>query len=355
MIRPIVLGAGPAGSVAALLLAEGGAEPILIDREADIGDAICGGFLSWRTAKALRELGCDPAALGAKRVTRLRLYAGERKAEAALPEAGYGLSRKALDGTLRHLAVERGAQLEIDRARSVVSGCIEGDRRMWESPAIFLATGKYDIRGEARPRGGADLAVGLRVRIPASTELNRLIGAAIELHLFRGGYAGVILQEDGSANICLAMRKSALTDAGGDPWELLKAIARNNAGFARRLAYAEADLPVDTIGAVPYGWIAHEADSGVYRLGDQAAVIPSLAGEGMAIALASGQAAARSYLKGEGPSIYQRRFAQRAARPVRVAETLWHLAETSRGAAAMTVAARLIPGLAGMAMRMSRI
>ncbi|MCP1469501.1 flavin-dependent dehydrogenase [Sphingobium sp. OAS761] len=352
MTRPIVLGAGPAGSMAALMLAEGGSEPILIDRDAEVGDAICGGFLSWRTVEGLRQLGCDPAALGAMPVTRLRLFAKRRTAEAALPEKAYGLSRHGLDSALRQLAIAKGARLEIDRARSVAPGIIEGERRRWESPAIFLATGKHDVRGERRPRDMVNPALGVRVRLPPSAELERLIGAAIELHLFPGGYAGIVLQEGGSANVCLALRKSALADAGGDPWEMLQAVGRENPHFACRMACAEAPLSVDTIGAIPYGWIAQETEEGVYRLGDQAAVIPSLAGEGMAIALASGKAAAQSYLKGVGAPQYQRSFAKRAARPVGVASLLWHIAETPSGALAMTLASRIC---AGLAMRLSRI
>lgn len=355
MSRPVVLGAGPAGSTAALLLARGGAKPILIDRDAEVGDAICGGFLSWKTAGALRNLGLDPVTLGAKQVTRLTIHAGTRVADIALPQVAYGLSRHALDTALRQLAVAEGAQLEIDRARGLAPGSIEADRQSWHSPAIFLATGKHDVRGAARPRAAADLALGLRIRLHPSAALDRLIGDRIELHLFRGGYAGIVLQEGGSANVCLALRKSVLGAAGGDPWTMLQSVARDNPHFAERLTQADARSPVDTIGAVPYGWIARDTHDGIYRLGDQAAVIPSLAGEGMAIALASGRLAAECYLGGVGATLYQRRFAQRAARPLRVAAKLWHMAESQRGAMALTQVARAFPGLTSLAMRWSRI
>ena len=355
MSAPIVLGAGPAGSAAAALLARGGARPTLIDRSETVGDAICGGFLSWRTAQSLRELACDPATLGAHRVTRLRLYAGEHMAEAALPAPGFGLSRRALDTALRDRAVAAGTRLEIDRARSIAPGRIEGERQGWTSPAIFLATGKHDVRGHARPREAADPALGLRIRVLGSPALAALIDDAIELHMFPGGYAGIVLQEDGSANICLALRKSALADAGGDPWSLLERLAGDHPQFARRFAPATQDLPIDTIGAVPYGWIAQDTEDGLYRLGDQAAVIPSLAGEGMAIALASARDAARAFLAGENAESYQQRFARRAARPVRTAQALWHLGENPLAAGAMAMVAKRLPALARLAMRLSRI
>ena len=75
---PIVLGAGPAGCAAAIVLAQDGAAPILLDRDAEARDALCGGFLSWRTAQQLRALGVDPAALGAARPLRTHASAGNR-------------------------------------------------------------------------------------------------------------------------------------------------------------------------------------------------------------------------------------------------------------------------------------
>ena len=46
MSPPLILGAGPAGCATAIVLAEAGRAPILIDRDASVGDALCGGFMS---------------------------------------------------------------------------------------------------------------------------------------------------------------------------------------------------------------------------------------------------------------------------------------------------------------------
>jgi len=359
--RPLVLGAGPAGSMAAMLLARGGAEPILIDRDAEVGDALCGGFMSWRTAARLQNAGLELADLGAQRVTRLALYAGRREAHAQLPEQGYGLSRHALDTKLRAMAVEAGAQLEIDRAREVscsgIGGVIAGERQDWRSDTIFLASGKHDVRRLSRPRVDDDSALGIRMRIPCNAELAQLVGDAIELHFFPGGYAGIVLQEDGAANICLALRKSLLAEAGGTPRALLLALGEAHPAFGKRIAHAAQDLPIQTIGAVPYGWIARDTVAGLFRLGDQAAVIPSLAGEGMAIALASAENAVVHWLAGGASQAenYQRAFAAEALRPVKTAKAIWSLAETRHGGQLITAAANLAPPLANMAMRASRI
>ena len=157
------------------------------------------------------------------------------------------------------------------------------------------------MRGFGRQRETADPALGLRLRITPSSTLARRISGRIELHLFDGGYAGIVMQEGGTANICLAVRKSLLARYDADPRSLLTALASENPHFGLRLEGQWRDCKVDTIGAVPYGWTTSETRPGVFRLGDQCAVIPSLAGEGIDIAVASGIAAARAWLAG-GPS-----------------------------------------------------
>ncbi len=357
MKAPLILGAGPAGCMAAIKLARSGAEPVLVDRDAVVGDALCGGFLSWRSAERLRAIGLQLPDIGAHPVTRLVLYAGTAEAQATLPLTGFGLSRHALDSALRKLAVDSGARLEIDRIRALAPGMAEGERQDWRSDSIFLAAGKHDVRGQARPRQADDPALGLRIRIPAQAALTPLLAGKIELHLFPGGYAGIVCQEDGSANICLALRKSLLARAGGSPRALLDQMAAQHPQFGARMAFAAADLPVDSIGAVPYGWIAQSTQPGLFRLGDQAAVIPSLAGEGMSIALTSGALAARHWLAGgaEAAPFYQSEMARAAKRPVGVAKLIWETAESERFGAPLVKMARLAPWLTGWAMRASRI
>ncbi len=354
---PLVLGAGPAGSAAAIALAEAGRPPVLLDRDAEVRDQLCGGFLSWRTAEQLRALGVEPARLGARRVERLALIAGEREAALPLPAPAFGLSRRALDTALRRRALALGAELEVDTARSVEGTTVVGRRRTWAGEALFLATGKHDVRGPGRPRKARDPALGLRIRLAASPAREALLGGRIELHLFAGGYAGIVLQEDGSANVCLAVRKSQLAASGGDPVELLAALADGQPAFARRLGDDWRGRPVETVGAVPYGWIAHETRPGLFRLGDQAAVIPSLAGEGIAIALASGAMAARHWLEhgAEGAERYQRELAARVTGPIRTARLAWALAETPLAARLGLALARRVPPVVGWLMSASRI
>ena len=354
---PVILGAGPAGCAAAIALARNGGEPVLIDRDAEVGDALCGGFMSWRTAATVAELGIDLAQLGAQRVTSLRLFAGHHSAQSDLPEPAYGLSRHSFDSALRRTAITAGAKLEIDTIRALEPGCARGEAREYRSGSLFLASGKHDLRGAARPRIARDPALGLRLRIATDPGLNALVGESIELHLFEGGYAGIVLQEDGSANVCLALRKSLLARAGNEPAHLFEMLAGESPAFAERLEFASANPRIATIAAVPYGWIAQNTAPGLFRLGDQAAVIPSLAGEGMSIAIASGIAAAQAWQQGGGAAApaYQQAFARRVGRPIREAEAIWHMGENALGGPALTQMAQHVAPAARLAMRLSRI
>ncbi|MBJ6122401.1 NAD(P)/FAD-dependent oxidoreductase [Sphingomonas mollis] len=328
----LILGGGPAGTAAAIALAQfGGERPLLLERSRETGNALCGGFLSWRSLDTLATLGIAADDLNRARITRTRLFAGSAMAEAPLPRPALAVSRHRLDTLLMAraatvAAVERGVAvraIEDDTIRLADGGTLTTD-------ALFLATGKHDLRGLARPEDarGADPTLGLRVRLTPHPALGALVGDAIELHLFDRGYAGLAVQEDGSANLCLAVRRSRLTEAGS-PAALLTALADRSPALADRLAYMAPGEPIDAIANVPYGWRQRDGVAGLFRLGDQAGVIPSLAGEGMGIALASGIAAARAHAGG-GPAAaarWQTRFARTLARPIGVADWLRTLAE----------------------------
>ena len=342
-MHTLIVGAGPAGCATAIGLARRGVQPVLLERTRETGDALCGGFLSWRTLDRLRALGIDPDRLSRRRIGRVHVFAGEREAEAPLPFPALAVSRRTLDTIMLAEAERVGAGVERGVAvRSAEAGSVTlADGTALSPEALFLAVGKHDLRGLPRPTPGPDddPALGIRVRLAPSDVVCRRIEDAIELHLFDRGYAGLAVQEDGSANLCLAVRRSRLREAG-TPDLLLQAIALEAPAFGDRLAMRETGSGVDAVANVPYGWRMREGVAGLFRLGDQAAVIPSLAGEGMGIAIASGCSASAAYLRrGAGASAaWQRDFARDAARPIRVAGLVRDLAEGP-------IAARALPWL----------
>ena len=326
--------------------------PVLIERCPGERDLVCGGFLGWDALAALKRLGLDPTALGARPIHRLRLAAGTRTVEAALPRAAAGLSRRRLDAALLLMAEEAGAAVLRGRAARTVEGRTVrlDDGEEIEADALFLATGKHELRGAARDIGGRPASVGLRAALPASPQLAAGLAGTIELHLYDGGYAGLLLQEDGAANLCLSVERARMADG---PEALLAELMREAPLLAKRIGGA---VPRDwqAVAGVPYGWRARSTEPGRYRIGDQAAVIASLAGDGIAVALASATTAAQACLHGAGARAYQVAFERRARRPLAVAELLRGMAENRlRRGLMMTLAG--VPGLAAAAARLTRI
>ncbi len=333
MSRPLVIGAGLAGSAAAIGLARAGTPPLLVERARETGDAICGGFLSWQTLATLDRLGLDTAALGGQRVTSLRLFAGKRSLEASLPRPGMGLSRRRLDTLLLDSAERLGTAVErgVSIRRVEHSTAITADGATLCAHTILLAIGKHGMAGHPRQppaRVAADPVIGLRLRIGASAAGERLVGEAVELFLFDRGYAGLVRQEDGSLNLCLAVHKSRLAVAESRPQTLIAQWGVENPRLGERLASADPVAPIDAIASVPYGWRMITGTNGLWYLGDQAACIPSLAGEGMGIALASAESAVEAWRRGEGAASWQRRFSDRLALPMGIARFAWSAAET---------------------------
>ncbi|KQN28727.1 NAD(P)/FAD-dependent oxidoreductase [Sphingomonas sp. Leaf38] len=333
----LIVGGGLAGAATAIGLARAGLPHLLVERSRETGDAICGGFLSWRTLETLAALGIDPDRLNPQRVTRARIFAGNRCAEADLPHPAVSVTRDRLDTVMLAEAARLGTAIE----RGVTVREIDGttvrlaDGTTMATDTLFLASGKHDVRGAARPEEarGADPTLGIRVRIVPSPTLARSLASCIELHLFDRGYAGLALQEDGTANLCMAVHRSRL-QAAGSPAQLLEALGREMPMLGEWVALIDPKASIDAIANVPYGWRQRTGVDAVFRLGDQAGVIPSLAGEGMGIALASGVAAATAYTGGgpDAASAWQVAFARRLARPIGIAGIVRHIAESERAA-----------------------
>lgn len=319
----LVIGAGPAGCAAAIALSRVGAPPLLIEREAAAAEKVCGEFLAADALARLAALDVDARALGAAPITRLLLAAGRRDAALPLPFAAFGLPRATLDAALRARAIEAGAtirQAQAVEARPHARGWqlrLAGGETL-VARGIVLATGKHELRGVARPpRGGA---IGVKLPLDGVP-----IGDAIALLACRGGYAGLQPRPDGGANLCAALdpRAPGVAEAARDPHAFLAHVLRGSATAERLLRDARPALPRPlTIAGLPYGFRARGGAAGLYRAGDQLSVIPSLCGDGIAMALASGVSAAAAIRAGGEAAMHHAAWSAGIALPMRLAGLL---------------------------------
>src|ERR1700678_1490057 len=107
-VECLAIGGGLAGAMAAMRLTQAGREDLLIEKERTAHDKVCGEFLSPEAVAYLREAGVEPLGLGAARLRRVRLAAGERVIDASLPFEALSLSRRMLDEALLTKADEAG-------------------------------------------------------------------------------------------------------------------------------------------------------------------------------------------------------------------------------------------------------
>jgi len=357
----LIAGGGPAGAAVAIRLARGGVRPLLIERRHDSRDVVCGGFLGADAIAGLASLGIDPMELGARPIRRVRIAAGERIAETSLPFAAAGLSRGALDAALLARAAGEGAIIErgvsVRRVDREARRLTLGDGGAVAGGALFLATGKHELRGGRRAIAAARApAVGLRIGLAPSLRLAAALEDVIELHLFRHGYAGLLLTEDGSVNLCLSIAQSRLKAAGGEATTLMAALAQEAPLLAERFGTAAGGGIWSSVARIPYGWRATQGEPGVFRLGDQSAVIASLAGDGIAIALASAAAAAQYFLDGGASAsiAYQADFSRRVRRPIEIANALRRWGERPAAAKPLVSLFSHLPSLVRHAARSTR-
>jgi menaquinone-9 beta-reductase len=356
MTRPVIIGGGLAGGAAAARLAVLGQRPLLLEREAAAHDKICGEFLSVEAAAHLAALGFDIGRLGGAPIAHVRLHVGRRSAAARLPFVATGLSRRSLDWALLDHAERQGADVRRD---TVVRQISDGKAMVADGAiagTLLLATGKHELRGQGRDAAGTiSNLIGFKQFFRATPALRESLDGTVAITAFDGGYAGLQCVEGGRLNLCLLVERDRFRALGGT-WPALFAALVREPGLAL-LADAEALLPKPlTISAVPYGYLAQpQRDDPVYRLGDQAAVIPSFCGDGMAMALHGGRLAADMLTAGAAAPVFQARLRGDVGAQVRLATRVQRLSNSPLGRFALIAGLGAVPAALAVLAKWTRV
>lgn len=363
--QTLIIGGGPAGSAAAIALARAGKLVCLLERKQGSHDKVCGEFISGEAAEYLRGLGIDLKALGAKPIDQARLYNGHGVLTTHLPFTAWSLSRRILDAALLDQAQCVGADVRAGVAVRVLQpmrsgwsvGTLDKQLPAISAEKVLLASGKHDLRDWRRPRAMREL-VGLKMHLRLNRVQQEKLRGAVEVHLFNGGYAGLEPIEDDKANLCFLVDKSVYHDCRRQWSRVTQWLQRQSPHLEDRLRGAVACWPRPlAVYGTPYGFINAPNDSvpGLFRLGDQTAVIPSFAGDGIAIALRSGMLAADVVQAGGTSADYGRRTEAEFKQPLRNARALEHIFAQRSGRAAAFLVGRLWPNLVTRAIRGTRL
>lgn len=304
-----IIGAGPAGSSAAIQLATKGYSVALLDKEQFPREKLCGDFLNPVNWPLLRELKVERAVLARPHekvsIFRFTSFSGE-EAEIPLPAGrdgavvGLGLRRFDLD----HVLLERANSLGVtvldgwkpkELERQPDGWMLKADKSLLGARVLIGADGRNSWvahhLGLADPAAMQGRSVGFQFRLKCA---NRSTGK-IEIHLFPGGYAGVVGLDGDTVTLGLAIEKHRLLDGRPEqsllesilpqnPW--LKEILRSGSVSEMRSTYPVYFPPRRTYG------------DGVLLVGDAARVNEPVTGEGIYFALKSGVFAAKTVDEG---------------------------------------------------------
>ena len=294
----VVVGAGPAGSMAARELARRGATVLLIDRASFPRYKVCGCCINERALAALAGVGLGVLVehCGGNEIQRLRM--GAAGYQATVPIGGQSLSRAVFDEALATEAVRSGAQF-LDGTQVRLGHVTEISRsligRKDGRDSLIVARVVLGADG----LGGKQLAAeaGHRSMVRAGSRLGAGVVCA-EFPVFyetgsifmacgQGGYMGLVRLEDGRLNIAAAFDATMVKQAGG-------------LGKAAAVILREGDFPsIRGLESLPWHGtpllsrrVSSVAAERVFLLGDAAGYVEPFTGEGMAWALTSGIAVA---------------------------------------------------------------
>ncbi|HTK15580.1 MAG TPA: NAD(P)/FAD-dependent oxidoreductase [Acidimicrobiia bacterium] len=351
----LVVGAGPAGSIAATVLARGGARVALVDKAAFPRDKACGDLVGPRGVQLLLDLALEVP--DTSRVSDMVVVGptGNRVRLPAPPGRtypGYGIvvQRSVFDATLQRAAIAAGAEFYEGRAGESVNrdGRLDGfslsPTTQLRADVIIGADGATSRVAEAAGLVDPERvlwAFAVRTYLDEPVEVPHIMLWTPTPGVGFPGYGWVFPAGVGQANVGLGVGVLADRTAGRRAARDLDAFLAH----AARVGVLSERAPARS-GARPLGaWLkmglvgTTPARDRVFLAGDAAGLVNPLQGEGIAQAMDSGRAAAESILDGiDGAPARYRAHLARAHAPYLATTASIHrsLLGRPRGVAALT-------------------
>jgi len=288
-VEVAVVGAGPAGSTLAALLAARGRQVALIDRDTFPRDKVCGEFLSYDALPLLDDLGVLQTLLdaGAPEITHCRVVSRRHTYEFDFPRAARGVSRLLLDDVLFRTAVSRGAvDLSGRTATTLGDGTLTLDNGTVVRARVVAGAwgrwGRFDqqlARAFVRDRSHRNFGF--------KRHFHGTPSSVIELYSFRRGYLGVSSLEGELINVCGLVHATRLAHHKGR-WDSFVEQIRSEEPPLEAMYSQVTPAQEQYLSSEPVIFRSRSAvEGGIFMLGDASGVIDPLTGNGMAMAIQS--------------------------------------------------------------------
>ncbi len=295
----IVIGAGPAGALAARQTGSAGLTTLLVDAKHFPREKVCGGYLNRRALDVLQRTGLRNLVINRDQddVDQLELIWRGRKSHFRLPP-GKVICRTTFDKALLESARDAGATIltgdqavvepKTNNAVRCVTVACNGEREILSTRVVICADGLARTSSRHLPEFTASTATDSRVGIGAIIvgELDASPAGQITMVLSRHGYVGISRVNSQQFNVAAAVDRALLLEAA--PVEIV----------ATMLTEAEIPIPSSLMRANWRGTPPltsrplHVASERVFLIGDAGGYVEPFTGEGMAAALEAAVAVA---------------------------------------------------------------
>jgi flavin-dependent dehydrogenase len=314
----IIAGGGPAGSSAAIHLAQRGARVLLAEQKKFPRPKLCGEFISPECTTHFERLGVADQmfASGPASLTETVFYS-QGGAHVSVPSDWFsrgrvalGLSRAEMDERLLRRAAQVGVDVHEDT--QVVELTFTQDRirgvrlRKGDADEVFSASLTIDATGRARSLARmAESVCSTQARVQRRTLVAfkahlrhaQVAAGACEIYFYRGGYGGLSSIENGLSNLCFIVNSRDVRALQSDPDRVMREIVCGNSRAAHTLRAAELAAPWIAVSLEGFGRHSVAPAPGLLTIGDAASFIDPFTGSGMLMALESGELAADAITK----------------------------------------------------------
>jgi flavin-dependent dehydrogenase len=289
-----IIGAGPAGSALAALLASRGVGVALVDRDTFPRDKLCGEFLSYDALPVIDLLGLDLEAHGTPTIRTCRVVGETRTYQFDFPAAARGVSRMLLDDLLIQRAASLGARrLDGHLVVGLEKRAIAFEGREPLSANLIVGAwgrwGRFDRQlGRAFVRDRTHRHFGFKRHYRSHAPRDE----TIDLYSYDRGYLGVNSVEGETTNICGLVHADRIAKMKGG-WNGFIHSLRGESPALERLFGANDPVQDEFLSCEPVIFRPRNpVEGGVIMIGDASGLIDPLTGNGMAMALQSALLAA---------------------------------------------------------------